>query len=308
MDMNLALIGLTAFAAVSGIAFAGLQIYVGRLQLQRRLPTGGSSARSVVGPRSAGGGLGAIVTETFTEDRFGVDSKLRQKLRRELLRAGYFSNDAVRYYVFARFCCVAVLPCLVFILTRVFVPGLGLLAETVVVSAAAGIGILGPDAFLSRRQSARMSEYRQIFPDLLDLLVVCVSAGLSVEAAFERIRGQLGKRSPAFGRNLELMGAEMRAGRSSSEALNSLADRLALDEAASFVAVLRHSVDLGGDVADSLRVFSDEMRDKRMLRAEETANKLPVKMVLPLSLGIFPVILMIVMLPVMLKLVKVFNQ
>jgi tight adherence protein C len=104
------------------------------------------------------------------------------------------------------------------------------------------------------------------------------------------------------------MGAEMRAGRSSVEALSTLADRLALDEAASFVAVLRHSIELGGDVASSLRVFSEDMRVKRMLLAEKKANELPVKMVLPLALGIFPVILTIVMLPVVLKLLKVIGQ
>ena len=80
----------------------------------------------------------------------------------------------------------------------------------------------------------------------------------------------------------------MRAGKSSPEAMNGLADRLGLDEAASFVAVLRHSLELGGDVAASLRVFSDEMRSKRMLIAEAKANELPVKMVIPMALGIFP--------------------
>ena len=93
----------------------------------------------------------------------------------------------------------------------------------------------------------------------------------------------------------------MRAGRSTIDALNSLADRLDLDEARSFVLVLRQSVELGSDVAESLRVFSDEMRDKRVIRAEESANKLPVKMVVPLGLFIFPVILMVVMLPLALR-------
>lgn len=304
MDLNLIVILTLAFLAVTGVSFAGAQFYLGRAQLKRRMPgTAGLGA-----PSNPVAGLGSIVVENFTEARFGVDTKLRQKLRRDLLRAGYFSNDAIRYYVFARFCSVVVLPISVFVLTRIFLPQTGILLETVMISVAAIIGILGPDAFLSRRQGKLMREYRQIFPDLLDLLTVCVTAGLSLEASFDRIRGQMGQRSRALGQNLELMGAEMRAGRSSSEALSSFADRLGLDEAASFVVVLRHSLELGGDVSDSLRVFSEEMRDKRMLRAEETANSLPVKMVLPLALGIFPVILEIVMLPVMLKLLSVFNR
>jgi tight adherence protein C len=108
--------------------------------------------------------------------------------------------------------------------------------------------------------------------------------------------------------NLLLMGAETRAGRSTIDALASFADRLGLDEARSFVATLRQSVELGSNVADGLRAFSDEMRDKRLLRAEEHANQLPVKMVLPLGICIFPVILMVVLLPIGVKLVAAFGQ
>jgi tight adherence protein C len=307
MDYRFLTIMLSAFCAVAGIVFVSAQYYFARAQVRRRLPGGAVMRDSVVvGPE--GGGMAAFVTKHFTEERYGVDSKLRQKLRRELLRAGFFSNSSIQYYVFARFCTVIILPLVVFIYITVFAASTPLLLETVAVAIAAAIGVLGPDAYLSNRQGRLQAEYRLIFPDLLDLLVVCVSAGLSVEASFDRLRGQLGKRSATLAMNLELMGAEMRAGRSSVEALQSFADRLNLDEASSFVAVLRHSVELGGDVASSLRVFSDEMRDKRMMRAETQANKLPVKMVLPLALGIFPVILLIVMLPVMLKLMTVFSQ
>jgi len=176
------------------------------------------------------------------------------------------------------------------------------------VSVAAGVGVFAPDAFLKRRQATLVRKNRLVFPDLLDLINVCMSAGLSVEASFDRVRDHISRRSHSLAYNIELMGAEIRAGRSAIEALNAFADRLALDEAASFVAVLRHSIDLGGDVAESLRVFSEEMRTRRMLLAETKANELPVKMVLPLALGIFPVILLIIMLPVLLKLFTVMGH
>ena len=99
--------------------------------------------------------------------------------------------------------------------------------------------------------------------------------------------------------------AEMRAGRSTVEALESLADRLGLDEARSLVLVLRQSVELGSDIGEALHVFSDEMRSKRLLRAEEAANKLPVKMTLPMGLFIFPVILLVVLLPIGIRLMTV---
>jgi tight adherence protein C len=303
MDPVLSLFVLASFLAVAGIAFVVGQYLKTRVDLQHRLPAGATAAdSSSPSPQSA---IGALVSETFTEERFGIDSKLRQKLRRDLLRAGFFSPYAIRYYVFSRFCTVLVLPMAVFLLCEILAPGMQLVFLMVTVVIAAGIGVLGPDAYLSRRQNGLIQEYRLIFPDLLDLLNVCISAGLSVEASFDRVREHIAKRSRTLGRNIELMGAEMRAGRSTIEALNSFADRLALDEAASFVAVLRHSVELGGDIAASLRVFSEDMRVKRMLLAEKKANELPVKMVMPLALGIFPVILTMVLLPVLVKLMQV---
>jgi tight adherence protein C len=301
MDPRLEIIVAT-FIAVTGFIYVGGQYYAGRTRMSRRLTAGALNAGTV---SRTSGGLSALVTETFTEDRFGVDSTTRQKLRKELLRAGYFGTNSVRYYVFARFATVVLLPLITYAFLLGFAPSLSWLLKLLAVAGAAGLGIILPDAYVSRRQGALMRQYRLIFPDLIDLIIVCMSAGLSIEASIARVRGQLAKRNGALGLNLELLGAEMRAGRSTIEVLNALADRLGIDEAASFVAVLRHSLELGGDVVDSLRAFSDEMREKRVLRAEETANKLPVKIVLPLSLGIFPVILMIVMLPVVLKLLKV---
>jgi tight adherence protein C len=167
------------------------------------------------------------------------------------------------------------------------------------------IAVLGPDAYISRRQGSMHAKYRLTFPDLLDLMVVCIDAGLSLEAALDRISPQMMEQNRALGTNLLLLGAEVRAGRSTIEALDSLADRLGLDEARSFAGMLRQSIELGTDLGDALRAFSDEMRDRRLLRAEEQANKLPVKMVGPLGLFIFPVILMTVMLPVILRLMTI---
>jgi tight adherence protein C len=175
------------------------------------------------------------------------------------------------------------------------------------VAAAFLVGNLGPSALIARRQRLLTVKYRTHFPDLLDLMVVCVDAGLSLEAALERISLEIMKQSRALGMNLVLLGAEMRAGRSMSEALTALADRLGLDEARSFAAMLRQSIELGTDVAMALRVFSDEMRDRRLMRAEERANQLPVKMVIPLGLFIFPVILMVIMFPVVVQLIMVFR-
>jgi tight adherence protein C len=302
MDIWLVLFVSTAFVSVAGLTFSVGYLVTSRNRLQRRLPAGVRMGDALT--LSGGDDAGALAGEPFKDDRFRIGQRLSKELRLKLVRAGYFGPGAVRFYVLARICAVIGAPVLVLLSSALMLRDLSTLKFVLAAAAAVGVGVLGPDAYLSRRQSWQIAEYRLNFPDLLDLLTVCVTAGLTVEASFERIRDRLGKRSPALGHNIESMGAEMRAGRSSVDALSAFADRLGLEEAASFVAVLRHSVELGGDVATTLREFSEDMRSKRMLLAEKKANELPVKMVVPLALGIFPVILMIVLLPVILKLLR----
>ena len=302
MDVLLIAFVSAAFISAAGVTFAVAHLVTSRNRLQRRLPAGAwiPDGRQ----RASSDNVGTLVAEHFTEARFGIGERVSKQLRIKLVRAGYFNQQAIQFYVFVRVCSIIFVPSLVLLTCMLFLTTLSTLQFMLVAAVSVGVGVLGPDAYLSHRQSLQIAEYRLNFPDLLDLLTVCVTAGLTVEASFERIRDRLSKRSGALGLNIELMGAEMRAGRSSVDALGAFADRLGLDEAASFVAVLRHSVELGGDIATTLREFSEDMRSKRMLLAEKKANELPVKMVVPLSLGIFPVILMIVLLPVILKLLR----
>ena len=289
-----------SFASVAAVVFVLAQSYSTHLRMRRRLPALVDSLGGD-GGTSAGAPL-ALLAKYFNEKRFGVDGSFRGRLRRDLLRAGFFRSDALNFYIFAQITCVVGLPLSTLILSNVSSADVPWLIKVMFVAVATFIGISGPDAYLARRQRLLLKRFRYEFPDLLDLLVLCVEAGLSLEAAFDRVRLEIGKRSRELGMNLEMMGAEMRAGRSTIEALGSLSDRLALDEARSFVSMLRQSIELGSDVGNALRVFSNEMRDNRLLRAEEAANKLSVKLVLPLGLFIFPVILIVVMLPVVIKL------
>jgi tight adherence protein C len=300
-DLAPILVPALTFAAVGTIVFLLAQHSAHVARLQRRLPVPIEPGR--VGERPTVGFAG-FLTRHVDEKRFGLDGAARDRLRRELLKAGFFSPAAVTYYVFARVFGVVALPLAAYLATA-FVPDMRPLARVSLTALAALAAMLGPDTYLARRRRALARQYRLVFPDMLDLLVVCVDAGLTLDAAFDRIRPEIGKQSRALASNLDLMGAEMRAGRSMMEALESLADRLNLDEARSFVTLLRQSMALGSDIGESLRVFSDDMRDKRLLRAEETANKLSVKIVLPLGLFIFPVVLLVIMLPVIVRLLAV---
>jgi tight adherence protein C len=185
MDIWLVLFVSAAFASIAGIAFSVGHMITSRNRLQRRLP---AETRKDALALTSPDAMGALVGEPFKEDRFGLGQKLSKELRLKLVRAGYFSPDAVRVYVVARVCAVIAAPLLVLLCGALVLRDLSTLNFVLIAAASVGIGVLGPDACLSRRQCAQLAEYRLNFPDLLDLLTVCVTAGLTVEASFERVR------------------------------------------------------------------------------------------------------------------------
>jgi tight adherence protein C len=305
LEVTPLIVTVTAFAVVAAAVFVIGRVLSSQASMQRRLPV--PVLATADAPHRAPANLLASLASRIDEKKFGVNNALRTKLRRELARAGYFADEAVRYYVLARIGLVIGLPITTYVISTIFLGEFGYM-NLALVAAAAIIAIAGPDAYIARAQRHLRQQYRVIFPDLLDMLVVCIDAGLSLDASFGRIRPEAAKRNHALGVNLAILGAETRAGRSTADALDSFADRVNLDEVRAFVLALRQSLELGMDVVDALRVFSDEMRDKRLLRAEETANKLPVKMVIPLGLCIFPVILMVMMLPVVIRFLSVMGK
>jgi tight adherence protein C len=293
-----------AFCAMAGVTFAAGQYYLRAVKLRRRLPV----PHGLSADFETGGNIARLVARHFDEKRFGVDDTLRGKLRMNLVRAGYFRNDAVNFYVLWRLAAVVLLPITAYVFLSVVLPQTHFASRLVIVAIAVALGVVGPDAFISRRQRTLSAEYRIIFPDFLDLMVVCIDAGLTLQGAVNRIAGEIAnRRSRVFGINLAVMTAEMRAGRSFIDALGALAERLMIPEARSLVALLRQSTELGSDVGEALRVFGDEMRVRRLLRAEEQANKLSVKMLLPLGLFIMPVVLMVILLPVVIRLLGAFQ-
>jgi tight adherence protein C len=303
-DWTPVIVALLAFSAMAGLAFAVGQYCLRTLRLRRRLPVAHASLADI----QVGGNISRLVARHFNEKTLGVDDTLRGKLRLNLIRAGYFRNDALNLYVFWRLAAVVLLPIATYFLMEIAFSGVQLATRLILIAIAIALSIVAPDAFISRRQRMLSAEYRVIFPDFLDLLVVCTDAGLTVDGALNRITSEIGVRhSRVFGINLAVMAAEMRAGRSFIDALGALADRLMIPEARSLVALLRQSMELGSDVGEALRVFGDEMRDKRLLRAEEQANKLSVKMIFPLALFIMPVVLMVILLPVAIRLFSAFK-
>lgn len=170
-----------------------------------------------------------------------------------------------------------------------------------------GLGcIVIPSILLDRFENAEKQKYRRGFPDFMDMMITCADAGMSLEAAVERVSGELAGTHRSLGIQLSIMVLQIRAGKPLRDALRDLADRIAIDEARSLAVLFRQSEELGTSLTEALRVYSDEMRTLRILRAEEQANSLPVKMMIPLGVCIFPVVLVIIMLPVIIRMRGIF--
>ncbi len=164
------------------------------------------------------------------------------------------------------------------------------------------VGYVGPSMYIDRRIAARRDEHRSGFPDFMDLLVVCADSGLSMEAALERVGRELGDSYPSLCANIHMTNLEIRAGRTMTEALEHFGDRLGLEEARSFATLIQQSAELGSSITDALRVYSDDMRHKRLSRAEEKAYSLPAKLSVPMMVCIFPVLFVVILLPVVVRL------
>ena len=222
-------------------------------------------------------------------------------LRQRLVQAGIFDPRAVAMFFLIRAALALALAGLMFFALPMFKQTSNSVFWLAVV--AAGIaGYVGPSMYIDRRISARRLEHRSGFPDFMDLMVVCADAGLPIEAALERIGREFGDSYPSLTANIHMTNLEIRAGRTLADALEHFADRIGLDEVRSFVTLITQSLDLGSSITDALRVYSDDMRHKRLSRAEEKAYALPAKLALPMMICIFPVLFVVLLLPVFVRL------
>jgi tight adherence protein C len=222
-------------------------------------------------------------------------------LRRRLIQAGIYDPRGVAFFFLGRTALAVGLAAGTFLLRPMLMPhGASLFWLTVIVGGIAGY--VGPSMYIDRRISARKVEHRAGFPDFMDLLVVCADSGLSMEAALERVGRELGDSYPSLSANIHMTNLETRAGRPLKDALERFADRLALDEADAFATLINQSIDLGSSITDALRVYSDDMRHKRLSRAEEKAYALPAKLSVPMMVCIFPVLFVVILLPVFVRL------
>ncbi len=296
----------TALGLIAGTvavaSFLGMRAVATATRRRERLATG-AAGTSIVGQDSAGAVSEAMSSVVGGVRRLGdriaiQDPSQLTALRARLVQAGYYSREAAAVYLGARAASmIAAIVGMVLLLPWALSPHGGGLLAVAAGGALALAAIMGPDQVIKNRRTGREREYREGFPDLLDLLVASVEAGLSLDAAVTRVTDELQRRYPGLAEHLRVLTLELRAGRSRKDAWSALAERLGIDEARSLATMLRQAEEMGTSLGETLAVFSDDMRSKRMLHAEEKAMALPAKMMLPLILFIFPCLIGVLMLP-----------
>ena len=273
---------------------------------------GGQIELSRTSRRNRGGSLiGGQVLGTVR--RLGQQSAVRDPaklsvLRSRLMQAGFYNREAPVIYLGLRAAALALATLGVILLLPVLVGGKAGMMGICAAAAMAGAAILGPDQVLKVRRTKREREYSEGFPDLLDLLVASVEAGLSLDAAVTRVTEELARRYPTLTVHLRFLVLELRAGKSRKDAWSAFADRLGIDDARQLATMLRQAEEMGTSLGETLTVFSQDMRSKRMLRAEEKALALSAKLTVPLILFIFPCLLGALMLPAVARLSHVFGK
>jgi tight adherence protein C len=166
---------------------------------------------------------------------------------------------------------------------------------------AAALGLYLPNLFVRAKADRRQRDLINGFPDALDLMLVCVEAGLGLEAAFARVGMEMTDSHPRLAEQLGSVVLELRAGRSHEDALRRMADRAGVDEIRAFATLLIQSTKLGSSIAQTLRTYASEMRERRRMRAEEKAHRLPVLISIPLVACMLPVMIGVLMLPAVIR-------
>jgi tight adherence protein C len=299
------------FLAVAAVTF-GITLTVEEQRDARRRLSSNSAPSGEQEGISPGAGLrvhdsrGAWLSLVSAIEKAGVplvDTK-DATLRSRLVAAGYSQEAAPRIYSLVRLITVIGFPvgAIGFLwaggsspsLTKIYIIGM----------IAALMGLYLPSLWVRARADRRQRDIINGFPDALDLMLVCVEAGLGLEAAFNRVGMEMTRSHPLLAEQLGSVVLELRAGRSQEDALRRMADRAGADEIRAFATLLIQSNKLGSSIAQTLRIYASEMRERRRMRAEEKAHRLPVLLSVPLVTCMLPVMIGVLMLPAVIRTIR----
>ena len=223
-----------------------------------------------------------------------------------LMQAGYRSPNAVRIFHFVQFA-LGIFGLLAGSIYAMFLAS-EVSVETqylvMMIGVPGGVGYFLPKYWVTRRKAIRQQEITNGFPDSLDMMLVCVEAGQSLDQSIVRVSSELKSGFPDLSEEFEIVSQEVKAGKDKNSVLRDMSERCGVADITSFVTVLVQSQQFGTSIADALRVYSSEMRDKRVMRAEEAANKLPTKMTLATMMLTVPPLMAILIGPSIYAIVK----
>lgn len=228
--------------------------------------------------------------------------------RLRMTRAGYRGKNAVRTFHAIQFT-LGIAFLIVGVIYAIVASATGEVTTTkliIVVLAPGAIGYYLPKYWIEKRVAKREGEIQDGFPDALDLLLVCVEAGQSLDQGIIRVSKELNAGYPALAEEFETVSQEVKAGKDKTAVLRSFAERAGVPDVSSFVTVMIQSATFGTSIAEALRVYAAEMRDKRVMRAEEAANKLPTKITLGTMMFTVPPLLIILVGPSVYDMMQLF--
>jgi tight adherence protein C len=297
-------------AAVASVVFV-LHNWMGEVAFKKRLaritrqawvPANTSMPRTVNTQRVA------AVINILSKLSLPEEGWQSSSVQLKFLQAGIRNKKAPQYHFAVKTLLSIVMPVLLALFLHFAKPEIPLSRAMIFVSVTATAGYYLPELLLRIITQKRVERMRDTLPDMVDLMVICTESGMGIDSAVTRISREMASTSPDLAQEFYLSGLEMRAGATRIEALRNLALRSKLEALDDLVSVLVQADKFGTSLAESLRVQSDTMRTRRTQRAEELAAKIPVKMLLPLILFIFPTLLMVLLGPALIQVIQVFSN
>ncbi|GMN01855.1 type II secretion system F family protein [Erythrobacter sp. MTPC3] len=292
---------IAVFAAVTVVAVFLVNYVSNRIAVHRGLKTIKDTdvlGRSAVLTNRTKETAWSRIVERIESGGLNLDDTRNSELQELMRAAGYDASHSVRIYTLARICMIFVLPGLY--LAYAFLIASeppSLLVLYLVCATLALLGIYLPLLFVRLKARGRQRAILNAFPDSLDLMLVCVEAGLGLEAALDRVSRESATTHPQIAALFSETVLLMRAGASRDDAMRKLAYNAGIDEVRSFTTLMIQSDKLGTSIATTLRVYSAEMREARKLRAEEKAHRLPVLISIPLVVCMLPTMIGVLALP-----------
>lgn len=297
----LGIFGIVALTALTAMTFVDR-----RMATRSELRSISSSTRRTdsVSLRSHNEGVWNKLVARIEQAGLNLDDTKGDVLRDRLRAAGFTSPLAPQLYTLIRLGLVVTLPTAFVLGTLATGQELTFLRLYLVGSICGAIGLLGPSLIVRIKADRRREAITNGFPDALDLILIAVEAGLGLEAALDRVAREMAASHPLVAQMLATTTLRLRAGATHEEALRQMADEAGIDEIRSFSTLLIQSDKLGTSIGATLRVYAGEMRERRRMRAEEKAHRLPVLLSIPLVVCMLPTMIGVLMLPALIRVIR----